>query len=122
MPRGGPRPNGGRPKNKRSKEFIEKAEASGLMPLEFMLQVMRNLEAPLADRFKAAAEAAPYMHPKLVASHATDAKDREFLSWVDERSSSLQGFSSSPQCFILTTILGVVGAVVATFLGQALGW
>ena len=27
-----------------------------------------------------------------------------------------------PSGFILTTILGVVGAFVATFLGQALGW
>ena len=27
-----------------------------------------------------------------------------------------------PQGFILTTILGIVGAVVATYLGQALGW
>lgn len=27
-----------------------------------------------------------------------------------------------PSGFILTTILGVVGAFLATFLGQALGW
>ncbi|TDR89017.1 GlsB/YeaQ/YmgE family stress response membrane protein [Enterovirga rhinocerotis] len=27
-----------------------------------------------------------------------------------------------PQGFILTTILGIVGAFVATYLGQALGW
>ena len=27
-----------------------------------------------------------------------------------------------PQGFILTTILGIVGAVVATYLGQAVGW
>ncbi len=27
-----------------------------------------------------------------------------------------------PQGFILTTILGIVGALVATYLGQALGW
>ena len=27
-----------------------------------------------------------------------------------------------PSGFILTTVLGVVGAFVATFLGQALGW
>jgi len=27
-----------------------------------------------------------------------------------------------PSGFILTTILGIVGAVVATYLGQALGW
>ena len=29
---------------------------------------------------------------------------------------------NEPQGFILTTILGVVGAIVATYLGQALGW
>ncbi len=27
-----------------------------------------------------------------------------------------------PSGFILTTILGIIGAFVATFLGQALGW
>ena len=30
--------------------------------------------------------------------------------------------SNEPQGFIMTTILGIVGAFVATFLGQALGW
>ena len=29
---------------------------------------------------------------------------------------------SEPSGFILTTILGIVGAFVATYLGQALGW
>jgi uncharacterized membrane protein YeaQ/YmgE (transglycosylase-associated protein family) len=29
---------------------------------------------------------------------------------------------NKPQGFILTTILGIVGAFVATYLGQALGW
>jgi uncharacterized membrane protein YeaQ/YmgE (transglycosylase-associated protein family) len=29
---------------------------------------------------------------------------------------------NEPSSFILTTILGIVGAFVATFLGQALGW
>lgn len=28
----------------------------------------------------------------------------------------------NPMGFILTTLLGVVGALVATFLGQGLGW
>ena len=27
-----------------------------------------------------------------------------------------------PKGFILTTILGIVGAIVASYLGQALGW
>ena len=30
--------------------------------------------------------------------------------------------SNEPSGFILTTILGIVGALVASFIGQALGW
>jgi uncharacterized membrane protein YeaQ/YmgE (transglycosylase-associated protein family) len=30
--------------------------------------------------------------------------------------------SNEPAGFILTTLLGIVGAFVATYLGQALGW
>ncbi len=29
---------------------------------------------------------------------------------------------NEPQGFIVTTLLGIIGAVVATFLGQSLGW
>ena len=29
---------------------------------------------------------------------------------------------NEPAGFILTTILGIVGAILATYLGQALGW
>jgi uncharacterized membrane protein YeaQ/YmgE (transglycosylase-associated protein family) len=29
---------------------------------------------------------------------------------------------NEPQGFILTTILGIIGACVASFLGQAMGW
>jgi uncharacterized membrane protein YeaQ/YmgE (transglycosylase-associated protein family) len=30
--------------------------------------------------------------------------------------------SGGPSGFVMTAVLGIVGAVVATFLGQALGW
>lgn len=30
--------------------------------------------------------------------------------------------SNEPSGFILTTLLGIVGAFVATYIGQALGW
>ena len=30
--------------------------------------------------------------------------------------------NNEPSGFVLTTILGIVGAIVATYLGQALGW
>ena len=29
---------------------------------------------------------------------------------------------NNPQGFILTTVLGIVGAFLATFIGQAIGW
>ena len=32
------------------------------------------------------------------------------------------GNNYEPKGFILTTVLGIVGAVVATYLGQAVGW
>jgi uncharacterized membrane protein YeaQ/YmgE (transglycosylase-associated protein family) len=32
------------------------------------------------------------------------------------------GASNEPSGFILTSVLGIVGAFVATFLGQAVGW
>ena len=34
----------------------------------------------------------------------------------------MPGDKNEPSGFILTTLLGVVGAFVATYLGQALGW
>ena len=44
--------------------------------------------------------------------------------WFRGRCHRKAGHSGSdePQGFILTTILGIVGAFVATYLGQALGW
>ena len=32
------------------------------------------------------------------------------------------GVSNEPSGFVLTAILGIVGAFVATYLGQAIGW
>ena len=32
------------------------------------------------------------------------------------------GTKNEPTGFVLTAILGIIGAMVATFLGQALGW
>ena len=34
----------------------------------------------------------------------------------------MPGNKAEPQGFILTTVLGIVGAFVATYLGQAVGW
>jgi uncharacterized membrane protein YeaQ/YmgE (transglycosylase-associated protein family) len=34
----------------------------------------------------------------------------------------MPGDKTEPRGFILTTILGIVGAFIATYLGQAVGW
>lgn len=41
--------------------------ASGLTPLDFMLNVMRDDQNDLATRLDAAVKAAPYVHPRLAA-------------------------------------------------------
>jgi len=65
--RGGKRPGAGRPagsRNKRTKEQLE-AAAAGILPLDYLLTIMRDEEQKPADRMTAAISAAPYIHPKL---------------------------------------------------------
>lgn len=47
------------------------AEATGVTPLEFMLNRMRDEEAPIADRMDMAKAAAPYIHAKLSSIEAS---------------------------------------------------
>lgn len=59
---------GGRVKgsiNKKTEERIAEAAESGLMPLDYMLQVMRDEAAEKSRRDYMANAAAPYLHPKL---------------------------------------------------------
>lgn len=70
MARGGARPNSGRKKNspnKATKEREERVRASGITPLDYMLQVMRDTKADKARRDDMAKAAAPYVHPKFSA-------------------------------------------------------
>jgi hypothetical protein len=59
------RPRGAR--NKRSIANIEGAQATGQLPLDFLLSVMRDNEQSIERRLEAAKAAAPYLHSKLVA-------------------------------------------------------
>lgn len=43
----------------------KRAAASGIMPLDYLLKVMRDDNADEAKRIDAAKAAAPYVHPKL---------------------------------------------------------
>jgi hypothetical protein len=70
MPRGGKRDGAGRPKgtpNKASDERQQKVAASGQVPLDYMLAIMRDPAADPKRRDAMAIQAAPYVHPKLSA-------------------------------------------------------
>jgi hypothetical protein len=70
MARGGSRPGAGRKAgspNKASAERQAEVAASGLTPLEYMLQMLRDESASKDDRMWAAEKAAPFVHPKLAA-------------------------------------------------------
>ena len=68
---GGKRPGAGRPVgaiNKRTGAVIDQAEREGKqLPLDFMLDVMRDSALPLQARMAAAATAMPFCHARLTA-------------------------------------------------------
>src|SRR5262249_59799061 len=69
--RGGARPGAGRKKgsvNRATAEARAAAAKTGEMPLEYMLRIMRDPKASNTRRDEMARTAAPYLHPKLVAT------------------------------------------------------
>lgn len=70
MARGGPRPGAGRKAgtpNKATAERQAEIAASGITPLDYMLNILRDETKGSEDRMWAAEKAAPYVHPKLAA-------------------------------------------------------
>lgn len=68
MSHGGARPGAGRKpgsKSKRTQKVAKAAVKSGISPLEYMLQVMRNSRADTKRRDDMAKAAAPFVHPRL---------------------------------------------------------
>lgn len=66
--KGGARPGAGRKAggtNKRTAELVNTAKASGIMPLDYLLGIMRNVKQEENIRLDAAKAAAPYLHAKL---------------------------------------------------------
>ena len=69
--RGGARPGAGRKKgslNRATAEARAAAAKTGEMPLDYMLRVMRDPKASNTRRDEMARTAAPYLHPKVVAT------------------------------------------------------
>jgi len=72
--RGGPRPGSGRKPgspNKVTQAQRDKVAATGITPLDYMLDVLRNKRLKREVRMAAAVSAAPYVHPRLAAVEMT---------------------------------------------------
>jgi hypothetical protein len=66
MPKGGKRAGAGRPRGSLQKRHkVVVADPTALMPVEWMLAVLRDPEAEQSRRDQMAVQAAPYLHPRL---------------------------------------------------------
>ena len=88
MPRGGKRPGAGRPKgstNKRSRVTAPKALATGMTPLDILLDSARRLhtEGDFVNAAAVAARAAPYVHQKFTAMQEPAARHPEQKTQAD---------------------------------------
>lgn len=73
--RGGNRQGAGRKKGSRNKATaaqIAAVAASGEVPLDHLLKIMRDESQPTSVRVEAAKAAAPYCHPKLASVEPRD--------------------------------------------------
>ncbi len=78
-PRG--RPRGSR--NKRTRALIEAAQVGGELPLDYMLRVMRDPNAPVRRRDEMAKAAAPFLHSKLSAIEHSGAPDKPPITGIE---------------------------------------
>jgi len=67
-----------------SHEARQAALDAGVSPLEFMLQVMRNVAEEAPRRLDAAKAAAPYLHARLSAVEHSGEMVHHHESWLDE--------------------------------------
>lgn len=99
-PKGQPK-LGGRQKgtpNKTNAEREASIAASGLTPLDYLLQVMRTETAAENIRIDAAKAAAPYVHPKLANIQLAGDKDNPLrhqvgVSWMTEAQAKARGWA-----------------------------
>ena len=91
MAKGGARAGAGRPRGSRSAKTADRLaaiEATGITPLDYLLNIMRDGEQDKIVRLDAAKAAAPYVHPKLAnieATHKGDAEHPIIITATDGR-------------------------------------
>lgn len=92
FPKGQRNPNGGRKKgvpNKKTAEDIARVAASGLMPVDYMLQVMRDNTAEKSRRDDMAKAVAPYLSPKLANIEVGNKDNKPFVIQVSSSDEKL---------------------------------
>lgn len=89
MARGGARKGAGRPAGAataKTREIAEQASASGLTPLEYMLDLLRDKSQDMTIRMDMAKSAAPYIHPRLSSIQAQhDISERLYDFLLDRK-------------------------------------
>lgn len=83
---GGARPGAGRKPGairKATAAAQAKAAETGILPLDFMLDHMRNPEAPMSERLDMAKAAAPYVHAKLSSIEANLSGEIEAVTRIE---------------------------------------
>ena len=97
MARGGKRPGAGRKKGQVSeqtatrKAYQTAALASGISPLDYMLQILRDESQEQSARFAAAKEAAPYVHNRLAAVEHSGNEDKPIKTVLELAWAGLSG-------------------------------
>lgn len=89
--RGGKRPGSGRPPGAPNKASIEREKAikaSGLVPLDYMLSVMRDDQQSPERRDDMAKAAAPYVHPRL---SSAEVKSETTVNYVARMPARVKG-------------------------------
>ena len=84
--KGGARPGAGRKPGKPSRKSVEqaaKAAEGGIMPLDYLLQVMRAPESEPREKLVAAQAAAPYIHAKLSSVNVTGDMNHTHRGFVE---------------------------------------
>lgn len=92
-PKGLPKTGGRRPgsRNKANVQREAEIKASGLTPLEYLIQMMRNKGNTPEIRIDAAKAAAPYVHPKLATISVNGSLDTNVVIVHDWRGKSPEG-------------------------------
>jgi hypothetical protein len=79
------------------RETIREAKEAGLLPLEYMLNVLRDETQPSERRDEMARSAAPYCHPRLQTVKVQGDKDAPLFD--------LSGLTDSELAFLRRTVL-----------------